>query len=277
MVHRARTRGYETIVPTHAACDLREPQQVAGCIQEAKADIVINCAAISGLEACADDVPAARLVNTASPAAMALACRASGARFVHLSTDYVLDGTLPGLKGELAPCHPICVYGQSKLEGEYAVADANPASIILRVSWLCGNPAKPGFPENIAMKALEGQPLAAIDDKDSLPTDVHELAEAALQLAETGQRGTFHVCATGAPVSWWQNAYTALQTLVEEGALAQLPPLATKKLADAHFFREPRPRHTAMDNARLRALGLRMSSARETIRHAVLRYLAARK
>ncbi len=277
MVETAQARGHSTTAPTHAACDLRHPEQVAQAVLEARADIVINCAAVSGLEACADDAQAARCINAEAPAAMARACKCCGARFVHLSTDYVLCGREPGLKGEQSPCAPICVYGESKLAGEHAVAAANEESLILRVSWLCGNPARPGFPESIAMKALAGQPLAAIDDKDSLPTDVYELAAAALQLAERGERGTLHLCSTGQPISWWQSAQLALRALVEAGALPHLPPIAAQKLAQAHFFREPRPRHTAMDNAALRARGIAMSSAQDTIRNAVRRYLASRR
>ncbi len=275
MVTTAQQQGHEVIAPTHAECDLLNPEQVAEAVRATQADIVINCAAISGLEACGDNAAAARLINTTAPAAMAQACAQSGARFIHLSTDYVLCGLEPGLKGEDAPCRPICVYGESKWEGEQAVAAANEESLILRVSWLCGNPAKPGFPESIAMKALAGLPLAAIDDKDSLPTDVYELAEAALKLAEMKQSGTFHVCSTGEPITWWQSAAIAVQTLADEGALPRLPDIAAQKLDAVPFFREPRPRHTAMDNAKLRALGICMSRAEDTIRHAVRRCLAS--
>ncbi len=277
MVETARARGHEVLAPGHAACDLLHPEQVAEAILAAQADIVINCAAISGLEACADDATAARTINADSPAAMAKACKLSGAHFIHLSTDYVLCGKEPGLKDEGAPCHPICVYGKSKLEGELAVAKANDESLILRVSWLCGNPAKPGFPESIAMKALAGQALAAIDDKDSLPTDVYELASAALQLAERREKGILQVCATGEPITWRQSATLALEALVEAGALPHAPAISPQKLDEVPFFREPRPRCTAMSNARLRALGIHMSSAGETIQRAVRRWLAARR
>ncbi len=274
MAETARRRGHEVLTPTHAECDLLQAEAARQAVLTARPGIVINCAAVSGLEACADDREAAFTLNAAAPAALSRACASCGARFIHLSTDYVLCGRTPGLKAEDAPCAPICTYGHSKLEGERRIAAANPQALILRVSWLCGNPARPGFPEGIAARALAGQPLAAIDDKDSLPTDVYELAEAALQLAERRESGTLHVCSTGDPVSWWQNAQIALQTLVDAGTLPQLPELAAQKLDEVPFFREPRPRHTAMDNARLRALGIHMSSAEETIRRAVARYCA---
>ncbi len=274
MVAEAQARGHSLLTPTHADCDLVTPQAVADAVLASQADIVINCAAISGLEACAEDALATHRINAAAPAAMALACRHSGARFVHLSTDYVLCGRKPGLRDEGAPCRPICLYGESKREGEIQVQEANAESLILRVSWLCGNPQKPGFPESMAARALAGQPLAAIADKYSLPTDVQELAYAALELAESGRRGLFHLCSTGEPVSWWYCAELAMQALVEAGALPHAPAIAEQRLAEVPFFREPRPRHTAMSNAKLRACGIRMSSTGETIAHAVQRWLA---
>ncbi len=273
MAEVAQTLGHVVFAPTHSECDLLRPHEVAEAVRAARANIVINCAAISGLEACADNREAAQIINAAAPAAMAQACQHSGAQFVHLSTDYVLAGDSPGLKGEESPCAPICAYGATKLEGEQRITSATPRALILRVSWLCGNPARPGFPESIAAKALAGQRLAAIDDKDSLPTDVYELAQAALQLAEQRECGTLHLCSTGTPITWWQSAQIVLQTLVEEGALPEQVELAAQKLDEVPFFREPRPRHTAMDNTRLRARGICMSNAEDTIRNAVKRLL----
>ncbi len=273
MVAEAQARGHSLLTPAHADCDLLCPQAVADAVLASQASIVINCAAISGLEACAEDALAAHRVNAAAPAAMALACRHSGACFVHLSTDYVLCGRKPGLRDEGAHCRPICLYGESKREGELEVQEANAESLILRVSWLCGNPQKPGFPESMAARALAGQALAAIEDKWSLPTDVQELARAAFELAESGRRGLFHVCSTGEPISWHRCAELAVQALVEAGMLPHAPAIAGQKLAEVPFFREPRPRHTAMCNAKLRACGIRMSCAEDTVRHAVQRWL----
>ncbi len=276
MVQAARARGHEIIAPTHAECDLLNAAAVSNAILASRAGIVINCAAISGLEACAANPLAAHLINAAAPTAMALACRHTGAHFVHLSTDYVLSGHKPGLKNETTPCKPICTYGESKREAELAIAEANAQSLILRVSWLCGNPQKPGFTESIAAKALAGQPLAAIADKYSLPTDVHELAETALQLAEERERGTWHLSSGGEPLSWHNIAQLTLKALVEAAALTEAPAITPQRLNDVPFFREPRPRHTAMDNSRLRARGIRLSSAEETIHRAVQRWLEAR-
>ena len=276
MAAEVRVRGWELLAPAHAECDLEQPDAVADFVLEHPADVVVNCAAISGLEACADDPLRAHRINAMSSAAMALACRHTGARFIHLSTDYVLDGRKPGFKAEDAHCRPEGWYAQSKREGELEVLDALPQAVVARVSWICGNPRKPAFVEQMLSKALNGQPLAAIADKFSMPTDARDIARAVLQLAETDYRGVIHLC-SGAegeePLSWWNCAQLALQEAVRLGALHSLPDITRQKLAEASFFREPRPRHTAMDNARLRSLGITMPSAAHTIQTATARFL----
>ncbi len=277
MAQIAAAQGHHTLTPTREECNLLKPDSVADHILASGADIIINCAAISGLEACADDALAAHLVNAAGPAAAALACRHTGAQFIHLSTDYVLDGRKAGHKDEKAPCRPCCHYGESKREGEQQIIEANTDSLILRVSWLCGNPARPGFPESVAAKALRGEALAAIADKYSLPTDVHDLARAALTLAEKRINGLYNACATGEGLTWHQSAQIAVQALVAAGALPQMPPIEEQKLDQVPFFRERRPRHTAMSNAKLLAQGIAMPTAEQTIRRAVQRYLESIK
>ncbi len=144
--------------------DLAEGEAVERRVEEDAAEAVVNCAAVSSLEACVDDPLSAHLVNAVAPAMMARACAREGKRFIHLSTDYVLDGRRPGLKGEGASCKPVCVYGESKREGELQVMEEYPDAVVVRVSWVCGHPGKPGFAEAVARKALEGEPRAAVGD-----------------------------------------------------------------------------------------------------------------
>lgn len=96
-----KRRGWELLAPSHAECDLENADTMADYVLAHPADAVVNCAAVSGLESCADDPLRAHLTNAVAPAAMALACRHTGARFIHLSTDYVLDGRKPGFKGKM--------------------------------------------------------------------------------------------------------------------------------------------------------------------------------
>lgn len=278
MCRAARAQGWETLAPTHAECDLLRPEEVADYVlAHPRAQAVVNCAAISALETCRDDALSAHLVNAASPAQMALACRHTGARFVHLSTDYVLDGRRPGKKNETARCKPINTYGESKREGELQVMEVFPESLILRVSWVCGNAAKPSFVESSLARALRGEPLAAVADKYSLPTHAEDIARAALALIPQEQvAGPIHVTSCGEPQSWHSCAAVALAYAAEIGALPQPPPIARQELAAVPFFRDPRPRHTAMDNTALLSLGIPMPTAEESLRRAADDFLRGR-
>lgn len=271
----ARMEGWEVQAPAHGECDLLEAESVSDCVLGSGAAAVVNCAAISSLERCGEDPLVAHLVNAVAPGAMALACRHTGARFVYLSTDYVLDGRRAGKKSESAHCRPCCIYGESKREGEWQVAEAFRESIIARVSWVCGNPRKPAFVEQTLCKAREGEALSAIADKFSLPTDVQDMARAILALVRTDFCGTVHLCSGGEPVSWYDCALLALQTAVEEGFLPEMPPVTRQLLRQVSFFREERPRHTAMENRLLLSLGIPMPTASETIRNVARRYLSA--
>lgn len=270
----AEQAGFEILAPTHAESPLEKTEQLSDLVLDSGAALVVNCAAISGLEACAADPLQAHLVNAVAPATMALACRHTGARFVHLSTDYVLCGRKTGLKDETAKCRPISWYGESKREGELQTLEALPTAVVARVSWVCGNPAKPSFIESTVAKAQAGLSLAAVADKVSLPTDAADIARAALVLGEGNFCGVVHVTSSGEPLSWWQCARLALLAAVEQGALPEMPPIEQQKLDEVPFFKEPRPRHTAMENALLTTqLGISMPTAQETISHAVRRFL----
>ena len=270
----AEAAGYSLLTPAHADCPLEDAERVSDSVLHSGADVVINAAAVSGLEACEANPLQAHLVNAVAPAAMALACRHTGARFLHLSTDYVLDGRRAGLKDESARCKPANIYAESKREAEFAIAEAYAESLIARVSWVGGNPERPGFAEQVLAKALRGEPLAAIVDKYSLPTDAEDIARALLALADTGERGVLHLCSGGEPLSWWDCADITLREAARLGLLPAAPSIARQTLREARFFRAVRPQHTAMSNVRLLALGISMPTAEECLQRLTARYAA---
>lgn len=273
----AQAAGWRVAAPTHGACALEDAETITRAVLESQADLVVNCAAMSSLEACWEDALRAHLVNAVAPAAMALACRHTGAGFVHLSTDYVLDGRRPGKKTEAHKCKPVSVYGESKREGEIQVQEALPSALISRVSWICGNAGKPAFVEQVLAKALAGAPLAAIADKESMPTDAEDIARVILALHALGASGIWHVCAGGEPMSWYDCACVALDEAAKSGALEAVPPVVKQKRAEVAFFKEERPPYTAMDNAKLLAHGIRMPDGEETIRRVARRFLSLRQ
>ncbi len=278
IVDACRQAGYNILFPSHAELPLENTKALEQFILTHRPVAVINAAAISGLEDCLEDPLKAHLINALAPASMALACKHVGARFIHLSTDYVLDGRKKGLKSEQYKRRPSSIYAQSKWEGEQQVLEAYEETVIARVSWVCGNPKRPAFVEQICDRALRSEPLAAIADKFSKPTNVVDIARALLSLIDDStHRGTVHLCSSGEALSWWDCAQFALQELQDCGAIKELPNIDKQVLGEIVFFREDRPRFTAMDNAKLtQDWGLVMPDARDTIRAAVRAWLAQR-
>ncbi|MFR4416900.1 MAG: sugar nucleotide-binding protein [Akkermansia sp.] len=116
-------------------------------------------------------------------------------RFIHLSTDYVLDGRREGLKTEEGKCRPVNVYGESKLEAEFRVREEMPDALVARVSWVFGNPGRPSFLEMVLRRAMKREPLAAVADKWSMPTWV-EIAGGSVSWPMKATRPAWHTCAS---------------------------------------------------------------------------------
>lgn len=273
---RLKEWGHDVIGCSRQDVDLCNGEKAEKLIEIISPECVLNCAAVSGIESALDDPMKAHCVNAVSPGLMARAAHRLGIRFIHLSTDYVLDGRRKGLKNETAKCRPCCVYAESKYEGELHVLREMPEACILRVSWVCGNPMKSSFAESIAEKIWRGDPLSAIDDKTSLPTDVEEIVRVADELAARKEvKGIYHLCATGEPISWHDYALRIARAMSDLGIMETIPEIQKLKLADMENFRDIRPQHTAMDNSALSScLARPIPSADEMIATAIKRWFA---
>jgi dTDP-4-dehydrorhamnose reductase len=191
-------------------------------------------------------------VNAAGPAHLARAARSVGALLVHVSTDYVFDGSArrPYLEDDCA--RPLSAYGASKLAGEQLVTSSGCAHLVVRTSGLFGDGGsrvKGGsFPERIVAAAREGRPLRVVSDQVFAPTYAPDLGRAVLALIEAGARGMYHVTSDG-PCSWHDLACAALAAA---GVDAPVEAISSADLA-AHA---PRPGYSVLSNARYLSLGL---------------------
>ena len=260
--------------PSRQVCDLSSPAQIDSFIEQSPAGYIINCAAISGIESCLDDPVTAHYVNAMAPDAMAQACHREGKRFIHLSTDYVLDGRREGLKNESTKCKPVNTYGESKWEAEMRILETMPEALITRVSWVFGHPDKPSFPESVLARALRGETIAAVEDKYSMPTWLGDLCPWLERLSLMPEvKGVLHLCQSGDPMSWHRYAEITLQAAFDCGLLSEIPPVAKQRLDEEAGFRDARPRHTAMDSSQLGAIiGETIRPHQEAIRLAVSDY-----
>jgi dTDP-4-dehydrorhamnose reductase len=157
-------------------------------------DWVINCAALANLEECEKHPDQAKILNTNLPAELATACAKRNIKFVHLSTDAVFDGTKEGMYTEADEPSPPGIYSQTKLDGEYAVLDANPNAIIARVNfygWSLGGRRSLGefFVNNLS----EGRNVNGFTDVIFCPMWVNHLSQTLLEMLAKDLHGLYHV------------------------------------------------------------------------------------
>lgn len=242
---------HEVLTLTRQDVDLRDGEALRRFFGEIEFDAVVNCAAMASPDACEEDPEGAELVNAVAPGLMAELCAQRGARLVHFSTDYVLEGTKPGLKDESAPTGGLGHYGHSKLAGERRILDADPTALICRASWVFGG-CWPAFLDTIVARARSGDPLEAVGDKWSKPTNVAELARIVEQLlAQPLVGGVLHLTHPGEAESWWTYACKAVTMACEIGLLEQIPDVAKVKMIEIPQLAALRPAHTAMCSSRL--------------------------
>ena len=185
--------------------DLSQPELLAQTVRSLRPDVIVNAAAHTAVDKAESEVDLARTLNARAPAALAQAAAEIGAWLVHYSTDYVFDGsgTQPWLEGDATG--PLGVYGQTKLEGEQAIAASGCKHLIFRTSWVYA--ARGGnFAKTMLRLAQERERLTVIDDQHGAPTGAELIADltahairVALQQAQVS--GLYHLVA-GGETSW---------------------------------------------------------------------------
>lgn len=185
--------------------DLTDPAACAEAILRYRPDAVINAAAYTAVDQAESDEGTATLVNGGAPGAMAGACADLGIPFIHLSTDYVFDGSGTAPWSVDAPTGPLGAYGRSKLAGEAAIQAAGGTSVILRTSWVVSAHGS-NFVKTMLRLGAERDRLTIVADQVGGPTPAQDIAAACLSIAaqlraDPSKSGTYHF--SGAPdVSW---------------------------------------------------------------------------
>jgi dTDP-4-dehydrorhamnose reductase len=173
--------------------DLLLPGALERLLEETKPDWVINCAALAIVDACEANPNLAYSLNVELPSQLAKHVARGGARMVHISTDAVFDGQR-GEYTEADTPNPLSVYARTKLEGEYAVAEANPEAIIARVNmfgWSLSG--KRSLAEWFFYNLQEGTPLKGFTDVYFCPLLANDLAHLLLKMLQKGLEGLYHV------------------------------------------------------------------------------------
>ncbi len=228
--------------------DIVSASTVDAAVLSLQPEIIVNCAAFTLVDACESQAEAAWQVNTDGPANLAAAAVKTGARLIHISTDYVFDGKKPVPEAyiESDPTHPVSVYGKSKLAGEERIMGKTDNFIILRTAWLYGLNGK-NFIRTILGKVLnEPQTrLRIVNDQYGSPTWSYRLAMQIDRLLTTSARGVYHASSEGY-CTWYDLTKALIKAL---DLSAQVTPCTTEEYPTP----AARPRNSILENKHLKS------------------------
>jgi dTDP-4-dehydrorhamnose reductase len=201
VVETAQRLGHEVRAATRADLDVTDAAAVRHALAELRPRAVVNCAAYTDVDGAESDRETAASVNGAGAGHVAAAAATVGAFVVHVSTDYVFDGSKREPWLESDDVAPLGVYGETKLTGERAVADANPAHAIVRTAWLFGAGGG-NFVDTMLALAAERDEVSVVTDQVGCPTWPGHLAGALVELAARPQETGIHHIASAGSCSW---------------------------------------------------------------------------
>lgn len=243
--------------------DLRDHESFDKVLAEHEPDVVVNCAAMTDVDGCETDPESAYVLNSEAPGALAAHCKVRGVDFVHISTDYVFDGSACDPYREDAEPNPVQVYGESKLAGEREVQDANESALLPRLSFVWGvhgdTGKLSGFPAWVQTRLKAGEAIPLFTDQWVTPTRAGQAAETILDLVERGTSGCYHVaCSSCVTPHEFGSVLAALHDdgsgLLQEGSVNDVDREA------------PRPRYSCLDVEKVETeLGRRQPTLRKDL------------
>lgn len=269
-------QGVRIDAPDRSSLDITDAAAVTAALDARTYAAVIVPAAYTAVDKAESDVAAAWRLNALAPAILAAETKRRGIPLIHVSTDYVFDGTGEGFYDPDAPVNPTSVYGASKAAGEMAVRTGNPLHAIVRTAWVV-SPHRGNFVKTMLRLAAERDKLTVVDDQHGCPTSAADLAAAlatiALRLAQdpAAPTGTFHFVNDGA-TTWCGFARAIVEGSARRGGRsvpvegipttayptpARRPAnsrLSTRSLTDAYGV-TPRPWAAALDDILDRLVG----------------------
>lgn len=273
-LHRSLAPLGELAAFDRTECDLADLDGLRALIRREMPDVVVNPAAYTAVDKAESDQVAAFTVNSAALRVMGEEAARLGALVVHYSTDYVFDGTKAGAYSEDDVPQPKSVYGQSKLEGELALAQTAPRHLILRTSWVVG--AHGGnFAKTMLRLAAERERLSVVADQFGAPTSAALLADLTAHLVREYFRvqgefpfGTYHLAAAG-ETTWYDYARFVIAEAQAAGKVLKAGADAVAPLSTADYpTPAQRPANSRLDTARFRStFGLDLPPWQEGVRH----------
>jgi dTDP-4-dehydrorhamnose reductase len=235
----------------HREMDITRQASVAETVENIRPDLIINCAAHTGVDACETETERARELNVSGPRFLAQSAARRGSLLVHISTDYVFDGQKPTAEGyaETDEPRPLSVYGKTKLAGERAVSEVTENYIIIRTAWLYGIRGQNFLKTMLRLACADpDRQLKVVNDQFGSPTWSYRLAQQIKKLVEKGARGIYHATAEGV-CTWYELADYFLEKM---NVPHRLVPCTSEEFPTAAV----RPKNSILENRRLKAAGI---------------------
>ncbi|MBW1708983.1 MAG: dTDP-4-dehydrorhamnose reductase [Deltaproteobacteria bacterium] len=189
-------------------CDVTRPDQVNETFKRFQGGVVINATGYTNVDGCESARDEAEKLNSEAPGMLARAAREHGALLVHLSTDFIFDGTLDRPYREDDSPNPLSVYGRTKLAGEEAVRSEAGDWLIVRTAWVFGHQGH-DFIRTMIKLAQDRKDLRVVNDQTGCPTYSLDISQGLTKLIEADARGTFHLVNSG-QTTWFNLARCAL-------------------------------------------------------------------
>jgi dTDP-4-dehydrorhamnose reductase len=253
MADLLQTRGH-AFTATDVEVDITHSEAPAAFLASRgldRLDWIVNCAAYTAVDAAEDEPGKAFAVNETGVANLCAAARRTGAALLHVSTDYVFDGSKEGEYVEEDAPNPLGVYGLSKLRGELVVASSLARHVIVRTAWLYGRHGK-NFVDTMLRLFRERDGASVVDDQRGNPTYVRDFAKAILAIVEKGcpPNGTFHFSGAGA-TTWYGFAQEIRAQAVARGVAN--PSVQVRPITTAQYpTRARRPANSTLSKEKIR-------------------------
>jgi dTDP-4-dehydrorhamnose reductase len=278
LVAAAHDAGFEPIAPGRQQLDITDTNAVRHSIFANSPTLVINAAAYTAVDRAESETEQAFATNARAPGIIAGACAELGIPLIHISTDYVFDGTSGQAYCEDDTPAPLNVYGRSKWEGEVAVRQMLRQHLILRVSAVFGAHGR-NFVQAIVQRSFAGEELRVVADQRTCPTPAADIARVILRLIQalavksSPPWGTYHYCGAP-PVTWYEFAGAIVD--VARKQQPSIRPRLVSIMTSEYAAQACRPQHSVLDCHKIaRAFQIQQHPWHEGLSTAVASALAA--
>lgn len=248
----------EIIALDRSGLNITDAAQVKAVLNREQPDAVINAAAYTAVDKAEEDTDAALAANVTGPANLAGVCAELKIPFLHISTDYVFDGSATRAYQETDEVSPLGAYGRTKWQGEQAVRERCDKHVILRTAWVFSEYGRNFVKTMLRLSAGRDQ-LKVVNDQVGCPTYAGDIASALLILAKRAVSGepvwgTYHYCGDVA-VSWWELARQTAAHVHKAGVVENIPEIMGIP-TEEYPTPAQRPAFSVLDTAKIESLGI---------------------